>query len=1591
MDFRILGPLEVHGDLGAIDVPGRMPRAALVVLLLHANQPVSAGTLARELWGDDARHDTKNVHVVISRLRKALRDHNGIVRRTEAGYMLQLAPDALDLERFKQLVSEGRHALTAGRPDDAGTILRSALALWRGPPLEDVASVPFAAAVITELEEEHQAAIEARVEADLAAGRHAELVAELRRMVTAYPTRERLAGHLMLALYRCGRQAEALDAYREARARLTEQLGIEPDEELHALQDAILHHDPALMLAPATELPHELEVAASRPLAGRDGDLVRLRERWEEARAGRGRLVALVGPDGMGKTRLAAELAVEVHAQGASVLYAAGAGPASEVRDVLARTRDAGRPLLLVVDDADEAGEDVLAAIRDASGGSVLVLATARDHEGLGALGEGTVLYLDLEGLDAAAVAQIAALYTPEQAPEVLPATLLGRSAGVPGRVHHEASDWARRRVGSVARRTAAGRSRLRSMEAELAGGVAQLQTAGEWVGPPCDGGDSIICPFKGLASFEAADAPYFFGRERLVAELVAQLVGAPLLGVIGPSGSGKSSVVRAGLLPALANGVLPGSETWAQEVMRPGEHPLGALNAALEHTGSRRFVLVVDQFEETFTACRDERERGAFIGHLVRAADGDGRVVIALRADFYGRCAEYPALARALAGNQVLVGPMQPEELRRAITCPAQRVGLTVEDDLVGAIVADVQDAPGALPLLSTALLELWQRRDGRRLRLASYAETGGVRGAVARLAEEAFSHLDAEQQVLARRLLLRLVEVDDDGAVERRRLALAELGGGEDVEHVLDLLADRRLVTISEGTAELAHEALLREWPRLRGWIDEDREGLRIERGLRAGAREWRRVGKDDGALYRGARLAEASDWSSRAGHALPDDEREFLAASAARERHDRATRRRRLTVAFGGLAIGLLLIAIVAAVAIDQRNAAQNERDMATSRALGLQSQQLAEDDPEQAASVAMLALDMAPTREAAAALREATSAFRQRAVVRADTTDAWTATVSPDGNRMVTGGTDGVVLLWDVETGTRVGRWSAGHTVVSASSYAPGGGTIALGFGNGTVVITDAALGSRRIVARVKDQKVRSIAFTGDGRRLVAAFADGAIRVLTVDGNEPPLLLDGHEGEVLSVDVSRDGERIASSGADGSVRLWNVQDGTHRILHREAGSKWDVALSPDGDWTLAAGDDGWVRRWNVRTGHEAARTGGGESPLYTVAFSDDGERFAAGGEDGVVRVWADAGTPPVAVLRGQRSRVYDVGFVPQSDTVVTAGDDGTVRLWDASGLQSWTVPGGAMSMDFNRDGSLLATTSDDGTVRVWDTATTRLRARLPGPPGYMTAKFAPSGETLVVANEEASLVRTWPIAERHADVLIKHSDARGIPSARFDPRGERVVYVDGNGRIVVHTLDSGEEIVLRGGPKVVYDAQFSPDGKRVAIAPEDGQPRIWRVDRPDAPERVLRGHTGHLNWLEYGADGRLLTASGDRTVRVWSAHEGPAIVIGGFTQEVTGAAFSADGTQVFSTDFDGALRLWDARSGARLALLSSGPDALYNVVVSREGHIATLDENGVLRVFKCDVCGTLEDVRALALAKAPRPLTEEQRRRLIAAVD
>ena len=383
MDFRVLGPLEVSSERGAVHLGGPKPRAVLAVLLLHANEPVSSARLVEAVWGEEETPvRRKSLQVSVSRLRKALGDPD-VVATKGTTYEVRVRPGELDAERFESLVEEGRRALASGQAEQAAASLREGLALWRGPPLADLAVESFAETDVARLEEQRLDALETRVEADLAAGRHGALVGELRQLVADNPTRERLAGQLMLALYRCGRQAEALEAFRSARQTLVDEIGVEPGPELRRLHEAVLRQDDALDAPRARpDLPRELDAAMAPRLVGREAELGWLRERWEQAERGTGSVVTMTGRRGIGRSRLAAELAADAHRAGATVLYAAGSGPAEATLSALESARGAPSPTLLVVDDADLADEEVLAGLADLTGvlhtKPVLALATGQ-------------------------------------------------------------------------------------------------------------------------------------------------------------------------------------------------------------------------------------------------------------------------------------------------------------------------------------------------------------------------------------------------------------------------------------------------------------------------------------------------------------------------------------------------------------------------------------------------------------------------------------------------------------------------------------------------------------------------------------------------------------------------------------------------------------------------------------------------------------------------------------------------------------------------------------------------------------------------------------------------------------------------------------------------------------------------------------------------------------------------------------------------------------------------------------------------------------------------------------------------------------
>jgi WD40 repeat protein len=1131
-------------------------------------------------------------------------------------------------------------------------------------------------------------------------------------------------------------------------------------------------------------------------------------------------------------------------------------------------------------------------------------------------------------------------------------------------------ADEASLRLFDAASRAAAGRSSLSEAEAELAGKVADLQIVREQAlalsGPatPARSSTEGVCPFKGLASFEPVDAEYFFGRERLVAELVARLVGAGFLGIVGPSGSGKSSVLRAGLLPALAGGVLPGSEAWRRWLLRPGERPLEALRAVLASEArdpladaldalpeGARLLLAVDQLEELFTACRSEEERAAFADTLVRAAsDPEGRavVVVALRADFYGRCAAYPELADLLGVNHVLVGPMQASELRRAVELPAGRAGLRVEPELTDELVEDVEGEPGALPLLSTALLELWQKRQDDALTLAAYRESGGVHGAVARLAEGTYARIPTERKPIVRAVMLRLVSEGESDAPVRRRASLAELDleRNQDVADVLAKLADSRLVTADESYVEVAHEALLSEWPRLCEWIEEDAEGRRLRRHITRAAADWEGAGRDQGELYRGARLAAALDWSTDHAFELNELEREFVTES--REASERETKRarrtnRRLRALLAGVAVLLAAAVVGGLLALVQRGEARDAETAQLAQRLGahalveenlglsllLARQAVAIDDSPQTRDYLLNALWSSP---AAIGIMHG-----HGDILRA-------IAVSPDGQTLAVAGPDEGLRFFDARTYEQIGEPLAVTEGVVSLAYSPDGKKLAFG-GFSYLALLDVRTRRQLAEVYIGTQPAR-LEFTGDGSQLVALESgEGYASSITIRDAAtllpigPKIEPDGFTGLYLSqywtdpsVALTPDGRSLVTASADGELTWWDLESREMTRTLEIARGYRALALSPDGG-TAAIGLDRGIQLIDLRTG-EARESGALTANPIWLQFSPDGRTVVSTGLDGTVTIWDVGSLTPRETLRGHSASVQQPVFSPDGETLYTASHDGTAIAWRINGL-------GVLGRRFRFTHGRAFHESN----------------RHPG-------TFSPDGQLIAVGLEREG-IRLWEASElTPAGVPLRETSGE-VKSLAFSPDGLTLAAGTSSGTVTVWDVASRS---LRRGPLQVAPADadvgvtFSADGSVLATSAFDGV-KLW-----DAATGAAIGSVGYgpsaggvafsptAPLIALVREGGFRSDARDEIADIWDVtrrsllrtmHVGP-----GDQRYLVGQAvdFSPDGRTLATGGIGANVHLWDVRTGKLVRELEQNVGGVLTLDFSRDGSILAMSGEG-----------------------------------------
>jgi WD40 repeat protein/class 3 adenylate cyclase len=1360
---------------------------------------------------------------------------------------------------------------------------------------------------------------------------------------------------------------------------------------------------PAMESLPPTEpLPPELD--DDIPLVGREHELRWLRGTWRQTRRARGRVLFVSGPAGIGKTRLAAEIARWVHDAGHSVTYAGTGGTAAaQALGALDRVSSAARPTLLIIDQLDildEVVEALAARIDDLGARPVLVVGLVRGADGHPALedlvaranlrGEG---HRPLAGLDLVGVREIVAIYAGDAAADAPLERMLRSTVGIPARLHEEAADWAR---DEGARRLAAAAEWLAQGRAKQAAGLDLTATAigvrlGRIHGRD-DRPDRIeVCPYRGLAPFQEKDAAYFFGRERLVGELAARTVGSGLLAVAGPSGSGKSSVVMGGLLPSLAAGLLPGSERWRHVTVRPGEHPVGGLEAAVDSDGGERLVLAVDQFEEVFTLTGDEDERREFLDRLIELAqDPDRRmVVVTVRGDYLGHVAPYGELADLLAPNLVLVGPMSPDELRRAIELPARRSGLRVESALVQALVDEVEDEPGALPLLSTALVELWRAREGGWLRMEAYERTGGVRGAVARLAEESFGRLDDPEREAARAVLLRLASGEGE-SLSRRRVPMQELEPDTDPVRgaVLARFVEDRLLTAGEGTVEVAHEALLREWPRLRAWLEEDAEGRAVRQHLTDASTQWTRGERDPSELLRGARLSAAMDWATLHGRELNRTEQEFLAESRSAaegevQRQQRTNRRLRGLLA--GVAVFLALALVAGGLALVQRSHARNaatraERAATTSLANTLGSEGINEPRLDRGLLLAREAVNINLSDETKSDLLWTVLRNPQQigAIYFGDTgRRPQHLGLSPDGKILAVSFNEDDIGFYDATTLKRL-----------AQVPAFGGPIAPLTFANHAPLFATYAnvAGDVRLFDTRTFKPVRVIRFHQEyanlnyGVHTTGLFFSRNDRVLWW-GFEvwPPNTLNNTLTTTpLSV-----------------IESYSVATG--RLLSRTAVDRdWQMGVAPMADGSrLVVVDRSAVFVHDADARHVLRRIALHGLPpgdiRLPIAASADGKAVAIGRDDGSVGfVSLTSGRTSIAT-GGHTADVVDIRFTPDGNELITVGNDNRVVVWNVASqsvAQTFLGHGGAVH-GVATDGRTLYTSSLDGTVFVWDLAQTRSLGRRfaassgdslfdPAFPQRGVAYFAlsPDGRTLAAPEADGKVI-LWDLSASPPRHLRAIDAVRpgGTPWVQFSPDGKTLLATDLEGHVVLIDLATGAHRFLPGLKDAVMAASFSPDGRQVAASswhcsPFIGNDRcyqqlaLWRVpsDRLVHPLMKLPGIGGDYGkdvaFSPSGASLAVATGANGTSSGTWLVDTRTWKVTRRIRPDAdTYAAFSPDGRVLATTGQSGLMRLWDTRSWKGLGQ-PLGVSAGFGLSLSFNPNgrlLATAGTDGTVRIF------------------------------------
>ncbi len=1053
--------------------------------------------------------------------------------------------------------------------------------------------------------------------------------------------------------------------------------------------------------------------------------------------------------------------------------------------------------------------------------------------------------------------------------------------------------------------------------------------------------------PYKGLRAFQEADAADFFGRDALVQTLLERIKetneGHRFLAVVGPSGSGKSSVVRAGLVPAIRSQwrqwyivtLTPGTDSLnelanaIQGVITASEHPVRELLQAEDGLfqavanglpdAQNDLVLIIDQFEEVFTHSTDDQQQAHFLKLIHYAVTTPGsrlHVVITLRADFYDRPLLFPGFGQLMRQRTEIVLPLDDEGIIEAVHAPAQRVGLSLETGLIEKLIADVADQPGILPLMQFTLTELYEQRQGDELTLTAYQAIGGVTGALARRADELYQPMTWDQRDLTRQLFLRLVTPGAGTEDTRRRSLQSELTSlGTDqaaIERIITHFGKYRLLTFDRDpatrapTVEIAHEALIRSWNQLREWLNQNRDDLRTQQQLATATQEWLHQDRDPSFLASGVRLALYETLQAAQTIALNEDEQAYVQASMKRRQREERNRQLRLI----GLVAVSLIVFVLALVAFDQRNRAElarqiasaaestavAERDRADVEASISRSRELAAsslittDQIDLPLLLSLEAIKAADTFQARNSLLTTLQAQpRLQRLLHGHTDSIRTVAYSADGRLIATGSRDNTVTVWERVSGQPLPLPTdlPSDAWINAVAFSPNNQQLAIGKADGTLVLIDLTTNNQRALSGHTDA-IWSVDFSPDSQLLVSGSGDNSLQQWDVRTGEPHFApLRGHENTVYVTRYSPDGSMIASGSADGTIRLWDAT--TLVEQQRLTGhTNWVLTLdfSHDGQQLASGSADGTLRRWDLTTNEASSTPSQGHTDwVRSVQFSPEGQRIISGGADGLILIWdAASGELQDGFANIAGSPVWSVAVSPDSQHIITGGELNALPVWSFQPKLPL--------------GSLVTTTTEQ----------------------ILTVQASTDGEWLAYAGglETDFAIKLRKNSDGTTQLLNGHTNS--VTDLAFHPTEPLLVSNSLDRSVIVWDLETGTARYTLPIAESAFTVAISADGTHLVAGYNSGAIASWRfADLHDNifDPQILSGHTDRVTALAFHPSTMMLASgSRDHTIRLWDGLTSQMIgePLAGHTDGVLDLAFHPDGTRLASSSRDTTIQLW-----------------------------------------------------------------------------